>query len=1137
MLRSVLLAVLACLVAGVQAATPAVSAGGTHSLALHRDGTLRAWGDDTSGALGIGRSLGSPVPIPVPALPPVAFVAAGESHSVAVTTDGRVFAWGNNIEGELGDGSRIGRSSAVPVNITGVVEVAAGRFHTLARRSDGTVWSWGANYSGALGDDSAVRTEPAQVPGLANVIAIAAGGDHSVALTSDGRVWTWGLNEHGRLGNGIVPTTWDVRTTPTPVVGLSGITAIASTHAHTLALRQDGTVWAWGYNEYGSLGDGTTISRGTPVAVQGLTGVVSIAAGSYSAAIRADGTVWAWGSNGYGNLGDGTFIDRLVPVSIGLSNVVRMSVSFIHSVAVKADGTVWAWGNNAYGEVGDGTTERRVMPVQIGGVTGAVQLATGGGGHSLAVLPDNTVRAWGSDSSGQLGIGTRIFRTTEVRPVNGTDFIAISAGSRHSLALKSDGRVFAVGENGSNQLGDGTQVSRATLGPVRATLEPLSDLTGVVEIAAGGSHSLARKSDGTVWAWGSDYEGRLGNDGEFNSSNLPVRVASLANVVRISASDSHSLAVRADGTVWAWGANVFGQIGDGTTQERFVPVQVSGLTNVVEVSAGAEHSLARRSDGSVWAWGRNYHGQLGDDTTVDRLTPVRVNGLVNVTMIAAGNSMSAARTADGGVWTWGANYEGQLGGGTSDERFIPYRLAISDVASVSVGQGHMLGLRTDGAVFSWGFNEFGQLGDATLANRTTPVIVARENGAGSVAGNDWFLDLDPQAPNDIPAERTPVFLVNTSGSNTNVNAQVQFRAQDVGTSASVYVFALAPASMVQGAVMQKDKRFGAFEKGEKDTAACVLAQLNASGQLRAVSTSSLQAYVTGVLSGQGQAVQVLNGVPTATIGGATFYVGYGSSPQTMLGNGTNRSVVSVPGATNCQPEAPATGWWWNAQEGGRGYSIEVRGNHIFYAAYLYDVSGRASWLVATGVTSLDGSLFAGELFGFNGGQTLGGPYTSYPASRSEGAITLAFNDASHGTMIWPGGTVPIERFNIVPNGLEQPPRENQPESGWWWNPAESGRGFFLEWQGGQLFMAGYMYDDQGNPLWYLSGNSTPSANLQGYSNNWLQFGNGQTLTGAYRAPTQVNGNVAPVTIQFSGPETGIMTLPNGRTTAIRRFRF
>jgi hypothetical protein len=271
------------------------------------------------------------------------------------------------------------------------------------------------------------------------------------------------------------------------------------------------------------------------------------------------------------------------------------------------------------------------------------------------------------------------------------------------------------------------------------------------------------------------------------------------------------------------------------------------------------------------------------------------------------------------------------------------------------------------------------------------------------------------------------------------------------------------------------------------------------------------------------------------IGGATFFVGYGASSSTMINGGTNRSVVTVPGAKTCVPSPPQTGWWWNPAEGGRGFSIEARGNHLFYAAYLYDDTGRATWLVSTGNTSLDGSLYTGDLLSFAGGQTLAGAFPGFPPSHNEGPITLAFSDAMQGTMIWPGGSVPIERFNIVPNGLTLAPGTNQPEGGWWWNPEEAGRGFFLEWQGGQLFMAGYMYDANGAPVWYLSSNTSP--NLQSYASAWQQYGNGQTLTGTFKPAGQVNGNVAAVTITFTGNESAIMTLPGGRTTSLRRFRF
>jgi len=297
----------------------------------------------------------------------------------------------------------------------------------------------------------------------------------------------------------------------------------------------------------------------------------------------------------------------------------------------------------------------------------------------------------------------------------------------------------------------------------------------------------------------------------------------------------------------------------------------------------------------------------------------------------------------------------------------------------------------------------------------------------------------------------------------------------------------------------------------------------------------MQAYVNGVLGSQGQAVGILNSTTSANSAGATFYVGYGSSGAAMLNAGLNRSAVTVPGAVTCQPQAPQTGWWWNPLQPGRGFSIEVQGTHIFFAAFHYDVSGRSTWNVASGPTSLDGSLFTGDLLAVAGGQTLGGPYTGFPHTSTVGAITLAFSDASHGTMAWPGETVPIERMNLVPGGLQAAPQANQPESGWWWNPAESGRGFFIEWQAGYADIAGYMYDDAGNPVWYITVDPTPDA--RGLSGAWWTYANGQAMGAPWKQNTQTSNNVAPVTIQFSAPDTAIMTLPNGRTTALTRQRF
>jgi hypothetical protein len=402
--------------------------------------------------------------------------------------------------------------------------------------------------------------------------------------------------------------------------------------------------------------------------------------------------------------------------------------------------------------------------------------------------------------------------------------------------------------------------------------------------------------------------------------------------------------------------------------------------------------------------------------------------------------------------------------------------------------------------------------------------------AGAAPGTICYLGYGPSAifAMTVTANVTPV--------TASASATIQYRPQDAGTTGNVYVFAVAPVTVARNAALEKGAQLPMISKGAKDEQVqCVLAQLNASGQLQAVSAANLQAYVSGVvLSGQ-QAVTILNGVPTANVAGATFYVGYGPSASAMYNQGIHRSAITVPAGQVCRPSPPQTGWWWNVDEGGRGYSIEHSGHTLFIAAYLYDASGRATWTIAAGNSSLDGSLFQGRLESYAGGQSLSGAYRAPGPVSYLGDVTLTFNDESHGTMIWPGGSVAIERFNIIPNGLSTAPLASQPENGWWWNPQESGRGYFLEWQGNTLFMAAYMYDAQGNPLWYLS--STPSTSLRSYSNTWWQYANGQTMSGAYRPASQINNNVAPVTIQFQGAETGIMTLPGNRTINIQRYRF
>jgi alpha-tubulin suppressor-like RCC1 family protein len=748
-----------------------------------------------------------------------------------------------------------------------------------------------------------------------------------------------------------------------------------------------------------------------------------------------------------------------------------------------------------------------------------------GGDHSCALTSAGGARCWGDDQSGQLGDyrGALLYSTT---PVNGiglsTGLARVVSGSQHACALTAGGNVRCWGANNLGQLGDGT-LTRAY------QQVQVAGLAFVVDIGSGpGSHhTCAVLANARLACWGLNDVAQLGDGTTVNRPSFVISTATQEPVRMVATGAAHTCVLTVAGAVQCWGRNSDGQLGDGTTDFHPTAVTVRGLDGgVVAITAGHSHNCALLRTGAVRCWGSNVSGQVGFGSSALRSTvAVDVVGLQSgVTRVSAGLTHSCAVTAAGAALCWGGNADGQLGDGTLGRRDFPVavRALASGVREIAAGGAHSCAMVAGGGVLCWGNNGSGRLGDATSAGRTTPQLVV-----GALARG--FLDITLEDGFTPPPDRVPVFGAFTSGSFTDITARIEFRPEDIGRTANVYVFALAPASQVRGA----------HEPGlplRKDVPVqCVLAQLDASGRLIGVGAQDLQAYVSGVLGAQGQAVNILNGVPAANIAGATFFVGYGATAGAMLDGGTNRSVVSIPGPVRCQPQAPQAGWWWNPAEGGRGYSLEVQGNKIFFAAFHYEASGRPTWHVATGLTSLEGSLYQGPLLRAEGGQTLAGAYPGAPRLTTEGPITLAFSDATHGTMIWPGGVVPIERMNIVPRGLDAAPRPNQPENGWWWNPEESGRGFFIEWQDGSADLAGYMYDEAGQPVWYLSVYETPD--LSRFGGNWWSYANGQAMGAAYRPATRVSDHVAPVAVQFTAPDRAVMTLPGGRQLALTRHRF
>lgn len=785
------------------------------------------------------------------------YIAAGEGNSFVMDAAGQVFAFGDNSFGQIGDNTTYTRYFPIQIlNDLTIIRIAACPGHTLAIDDRYNIFTWGKNNYGQLGINSTIQQNtPQNITGsFPELIAdVACGDSFSFGLALSGRLYSWGKNDFGQLGLDSVEQFVPVPRKVTGLLNIKRVIKVAAGTNHVLALAEDATLYSWGINEYGQLGDGkggANFSRTVPYMIHsdylfGTHAVIGIGvSASSSYALLSNGTLYSWGSNvPYGQLGDNSSLvyrtnPSAVPFDPDAHPIKSLSVGKHHAIALSSNGTAYGWGQGEFGQLGDYTFKTRRSPSAVGN-TLPQRYITGvstGVSHTLflysgvscfgIVFDDPSVCSWrgnctalnhcecppsygGDDCSIAQCYDKYAYDPTVCsgggRCVSLDTCVCFQGYSGKKCEIAGYGYLYASGDDSYSQLGSrnlGVQhvveQSMTFYGRLINVVVPAYDYTmlrtvdgdiytfgrgdagqlgvegvtttglpqhilqglTIVSICGGMTHAMALEANGTVFAWGSNAYGQIGINSPEQTQPTPTRVTGKLlheDVVAIACGGYHSMALSFNGTVLTWGYNLNGELGDNSFILKYEATRVGALLQgkrIVQIAAGMHHSMALGSDGTVYSWGRNNRGQLGDTTKTNRFLPVQVPGPLYglpVYHIVAGGYFSAALAVDGRIYSWGANDGGQLGDGTTIDR--PTATAVSilpvneSVVTVSAGGTFMHAITATRRIYSWGENMVGQLGDGKRNQTSVTVAVETKRPfpnaypTAAMSGNNFSLYL------------------------------------------------------------------------------------------------------------------------------------------------------------------------------------------------------------------------------------------------------------------------------------------------------------------------------------------------------------------------------------------------------------
>jgi len=720
-------------------------------------------------------------------------VAAGNNFTLAIRNDNTLYSWGLNTSYQLGDGTTTSRNNPGQVGTSSWSLISAGGSHALAIDANNKLYGWGTQTFGQLGlGDTALRSQPTQI-GASSWIAISAGYTHSMALTSDNRLFTWGINANGQLGFN------------RSFISLNAGYVISS------VVRSDGTLWAWGQNAQGQLGDGTVVAKSSPVAVGLLTNWSKVTKSSVlnSFAIKTDGTLWGWGENSTGSIGDGTLTNKSSPVQIGASTWTIVATASTVTIgqqatyAITSDGKLYSWGFNNVGQLGLGDTTNRTSPVQVS-VGTSWSLVTAGLQYALAITNNGALYSWGINNAGQLGDPTLATTTNRSTPtiLSGSDsWSQVSAGASHVVGIKTNNTVFAWGFNTQGQLGDNTNVNKSSpvqVGTISTTLTDANayslqfngsssyltipyntvfDIPGSTQwtfecwvytvsssvfVIAGRNWNYG--GNGPTWAFSlNGGVTPIWNFGGTGSATYVLAVSTLSGTlgqwnhyaftrdvsndcrifvngqVGVTRNDSSAM-TSASGAVYIGVSTNLGSSfangymsnlrivkGQALYTSVFTPT-TSSLTTSSQGATSANVSLLTAQNTTIIDNSTNIFTITNvGGVTYSLITPFTsaiAIGAIFATQISAGGTHSVAIDTSNKLFTWGLNSSGQLALNDIANRSAPVQVGFSsNWNNISAGDTHTIALDNAGTLYAWGLGTTGQLGDITAVSKSSPVLI------------------------------------------------------------------------------------------------------------------------------------------------------------------------------------------------------------------------------------------------------------------------------------------------------------------------------------------------------------------------------------------------------------------------------